>query len=398
MAGLVLATVLLLGACSSGVATPSDASSPKPAATSAASSFCPIDRWGPKRTYAGERFSEQPDGSSGFWFKTRCSPKRAMLVFDGRLIHVTRTKGVVTSAFNADRYLMGPGTHSVALYDPATHDTVKVGQFKVLPARKPVTLPTPPPLSWPAVPSPVAPPLLIAHAAGAYHGMVYLNSRDALTHNYALGHRLFEMDFCWTADGKLVSIHDWHDSWKRLFPGADHAQIPTRAAFLKAKMIDGQTQIDLPRLRDWLAAHPDAYIVTDIRGRNVYALQRFKAVLGAQQKQIIPQMYHPDRYADIRALGYNQIIYTLYATKRSVDALLQFIHATPLFAVTVNPAQYDVDRIVTALRGSGTPVYVHTFNHVADFARFRKQGVHGLYSGFLYVGKDGQVLRQSANK
>lgn len=390
---LGLATVVALCACSSGMAPATDTSSHTVASTNTSSTFCPIESWGPQRTYAGERFDEQDDGTSGFWFKTRCSPKRAMLVFDGRLIHVARSKGLVTAALNADRYLMAPGTHSVALYDPATHDTVKVGQFKVLPARKPISLPKPPPLSWPAVPSPVAAPLLIAHAGGAYHGMVYLNSRDALTHNYALGHRLFEMDFCWTADGKLVSIHDWHDSWERLFPDAEHGQIPTRAAFLKAKMVDGQTQLDLPRLRDWLAAHPDAYIVTDIRGRNVYALQRFKAALGAQQKQIIPQMYHPDRYPDIRALGYNQIIYTLYDTMRGVDALLKFIRATPLFAVTVNPSQYDLDRIVAGLRGSDTPVYVHTFNNVADFARFRKQGVHGLYSGFLYVDKDGHVLR-----
>lgn len=320
-----------------------------------------------------------------------------MLLFDGNLIHVTRADPGITAALNADRYLMAPGTHSVALHDPATQATLEVGQFEVLPARQPVKLPTPPSLSWPAVAPPVAAPWLIAHAGGGYHGMAYLNSLQALTHNYALGHRLFELDFCWTADDELVSIHDWQDSWRRLFPAADHASVPDRATFLQATMIEGQTQLDLPRLRDWLAEHPDAYIVTDIRGRNLYALQRIKAALGPRQRQVIPQMYHPDRYPDIRALGYDQIIYTLYATRRSTEALLDFVRTTPLFAVTVNPAREDADRIIAALRGR-VPVYVHTFNDTADFERFREQGVHGLYSDFLYRDDNDRVLRQQTGE
>lgn len=389
-----LGALALLCACSSSLTPPNDAASGEPVTTNASSSFCPIEHWGPHQTYVGERFNEQKDGSSGFWFKTRCSPKRTLLLFDGKLVHVTRAGPGITAALNADRYLMTPGTHSVALYDPATHEKLALGQFKVLPARKPVALPTPPPLVWPSVPAPMAAPLLVAHAGGGYHGMAYLNSLDALTYNYALGHRLFELDFCWTADGKLVSIHDWQGAWKKLFPDADHARVPDLKNFLHAGMIGGQIQLDLPRLRVWLAAHPDAYIVTDIRGRNVFALQRIKAVLGPQQRQIIPQMYHPDRYPDIRELGYAQIIYTLYATSRGTDALLEFIRATPLFAVTVNPSRYDADRVIAALRGTNIPVYVHTFNEVADLARFRKRGVHGLYSDFLYVGSDGRVLRQ----
>lgn len=159
-------------------------------------------------------------------------------------------------------------------------------------------------------------------------------------------------------------------------------------------MIGGHTQLDLPRLREWLSMHPDAFIVTDIRGRNLLGLQHIKAALGAQQAQVIPQMYHPDRYADIRALGYEQIIFTLYATKLTTDMLLDFARSTPLYAVTVNPARADADRIIAELAAAGVSVYVHTFNEVDDLARFRSQDVHGLYTDFLYFDGDGQLRRQ----
>jgi glycerophosphoryl diester phosphodiesterase len=38
-------------------------------------------------------------------------------------------------------------------------------------------------------------PILIAHASGGINGLTYLNSLEALNHNYALGHRFFEVDW-----------------------------------------------------------------------------------------------------------------------------------------------------------------------------------------------------------
>ncbi len=356
--------------------------------------FCPIEDWGPKQVFAGERFNEQPDGSSAFWIKTTCAPQRVMLDFDEKRIEMTTKLPVITAAINADRILMQEGVWPLQLYDPGTHLRQSIGSLKVLPARKPIALPPAPAQHWPAVAAPILAPRLIAHAGGGLDARPYLNSREALTHNYDLGHRVFELDFNWTTDGQLALIHDWDQTWKSLFPAATHASPPTLADFLSARMVDGQTQLDLPRLGQWMRKHPDAYVVTDIHTRNLLGLKRIKAELGDVQARIIPQMYNAFRYPEIRALGFEQIIFTLYASSMDTQSILDFARSTPLFAVTLNPMRGDSEVLLRELSVSKIPTYVHTFNEVDDLSRFEQQGAHGLYTDFLYLGKDGTLLHQ----
>ncbi|MCB1559882.1 MAG: hypothetical protein KDI75_02085 [Xanthomonadales bacterium] len=345
--------------------------------------FCTVARWGPQRAYAGERFNARDSGYSAFWFIADCNGKSVMLDFDDNLVEVLQNPEGFTASVNADGILANTGTHPMVLYNPDTRARQTLGSLHVLPPRHPVSLPPPPPRDWPALAPAMPPPTLVAHAGGAFHGRHYLNSRDALDHNYARGHRLFELDFCWTQDDHLVAIHDWKSSWQQLFPDSDHARIPDLSGFLNANMVDGQTQLDLTHLREWLVGHPDAFVVTDIRGRNLYGLQRIKAVLGPQFRQVIPQMYYPHRYPDIRALGYEQIIFTLYGTSLDTSTLLALIRRTPLYAVTLNPSRPDAARILAALRESGPPAYVHTFNDPDDLRRFQAMGAHGLYTDRL---------------
>ncbi|MEO8459097.1 MAG: glycerophosphodiester phosphodiesterase family protein [Dokdonella sp.] len=355
--------------------------------------FCDVERWGPQQTYAGERFNAQKDGSSAFFFQTKCAPAKVMLLFDGQLIETTRHLPTITASFNADSYLQEEGVYGLSFYDPDTRLTFGIGDLHVLPARKPVGFPPGPPRTWPAPESSLIPPTLIAHAGGGYLGERYLNSLEALTHNYALGHRFFELDFNWTRDMHLVAIHDWQQSYGRLFPFADQSVPPDLDAFLQLKMTQNQTQLDLSRLRDWLAAHPDAYIVTDIRGNDLYALQRMKAELGKYHRQIIPQMYHAHTYPDIRALGYEHVIFTLYATSLDTEALIDFILETPLFAVTINPSKPDAARIIAGITDKKF-VYVHTFNKLEDLRRYRAMGADGIYTDFMYQNTEGAFVRQ----
>lgn len=359
-----------------------------------ASPFCEIEQWGPQQVHAGERFNTRLEGSSAFWFRTSCAPARVMLLADGQLIETSRRPPNITASFNADGLLQQPGEHELAFYDPDTRSTWSIGTFQVLPALKPVDLPPAPPRIWPAPATRLDPPVLIAHAGGSYLGIRYPNSLEALDHNYALGHRFFELDFSWTKDMQLVAIHDWQQTYARLFPSADHATVPDRATFVQAEMKQKQTPLDLPRLRQWLAAHPDAHVVTDIRGRDVYGLKVMKGELGEQSRQVIPQMYHPDNYPDIRALGYEHVIFTLYATSMDTQSLLDFIRTTPLFAITLNPAKPDAGQIIAGLAGSGTFIYVHTFNKVEELNQHRAAGANGVYTDFLYQDAEGRFARQ----
>lgn len=139
-------------------------------------------------------------------------------------------------------------------------------------------------------PSRVAPTLsvpvsqrLVAHAGGAFRGMTYTNSREALDASYHAGFRVFELDFEWTSDGKLVLVHDWKQTSAQ-FCIAPH--IFSYSEFQTRARCDGLTQLTFDDLRAWLLRHPDALVVTDTKKDN----RRLFAAIGRFGSDIAPQL------------------------------------------------------------------------------------------------------------
>ena len=98
-------------------------------------SFCEVEKWGPKRVYVGERFNEQPDGRSAFWFKTECAPQNLAVLMDGVAMETTQHAGIVTVALNADDLLQKPAKYNLEFHDLDMDGVKFIGQFSVLPAR-----------------------------------------------------------------------------------------------------------------------------------------------------------------------------------------------------------------------------------------------------------------------
>lgn len=112
-------------------------------------------------------------------------------------------------------------------------------------------------------------PRRVAHAGGAACGLTYANSREALDTAYARGFRHIELDFSWTSDGDLVLLHDWE--FAKAFLGTDGKPLAA-AAFRSLRMPCGMTPMALDGLADWSEAHPDAFIITDIKEDNLAGL------------------------------------------------------------------------------------------------------------------------------
>src|SRR5262245_1231507 len=72
------------------------------------------------------------------------------------------------------------------------------------------------------------PMLVIAHAGGAVNGKTYRNAREGLDQSSERGCRYMELDFNWTADNKLVTIHDWSS-----FFDEPLKRVPTEKEFLE---------------------------------------------------------------------------------------------------------------------------------------------------------------------
>jgi lipoteichoic acid synthase len=101
----------------------------------------------------------------------------------------------------------------------------------------------------------------IAHAGGQIDGHHYTNSLEALNENYTNGFRLFELDIIKTSDGHFVAAHDW-SMWKKM-TGYDQQLPPTKEQFLKQKLMQKYTPIDMNAINQWFSNHSDAILVTD---------------------------------------------------------------------------------------------------------------------------------------
>ena len=62
----------------------------------------------------------------------------------------------------------------------------------------------------------------------------------------------------------------------------------------------------------WFADHPQAFLVTDVKERNLDALEHIGSNYPQFLTRIIPQIYQPSEYTIVRELGFEKIIWTLY--------------------------------------------------------------------------------------
>jgi glycerophosphoryl diester phosphodiesterase len=221
---------------------------------------------------------------------------------------------------------------------------------------------------------------LIAHAGGALQKNTYTNSLEALESNKPY-FDLFEMDLIFTSDNELVCLHDWDVNFERLF----NRKVTSPLTLDEFRLLVADLQItpcDLSSLMDWLSENPSKYVVTDIKERNLKALEQITNRYPELMHQIIPQVYQWGEYSQVTELGYDKIIFTLYALRNlSIPRLLQDISENEYFAVTFPRSMADDLGELLASRGVRT--YVHTVNKMQEANALKEIGVWGVYTDFL---------------
>jgi phosphoglycerol transferase len=221
----------------------------------------------------------------------------------------------------------------------------------------------------------------IAHAGGALQKNTYTNSLEALESNKA-HFDLFEMDLIFTSDNELVCLHDWDVNFERLFNREVTA--PLKLEEFRALLAGLEiTPCDLSSLMGWLSKNLSKYIVTDIKERNIEALEQIAKRHPELMDQIVPQVYQWGEYSQVAELGYDKIIFTLYALGNlSIPRLLQDISENEYFAVTFPKS--IADDLGQLLASRGVRTYVHTVNKMQEAKALKEKGVWGVYTDFLH--------------
>lgn len=331
-----------------------------------------IRDFGPRRVKVGEGFNVQPDGQSAFWMVVESGSEGFALWAAGEEVVTTRVGDTLSfGARGAVRdALSRPGELRLEL---RCGDRVEAeGEVQV----------EGDPQASRSVQARPDVARFIAHAGGLASGWDYTNSREALDENYRRGFRFFEVDMSWTADDHLVLVHDWKKTWRRYFGGE---AVPTREQFLATPMRHGLSTLSMEDVIAWLGQHPDAFLVTDVKERNLDALQRVAAEAGPLVARIVPQAYGPDEIAAVRALGYEQVILTVYRSRLTPAELTDAAREGGAWALTIPEARARNGEFSQALAEEGLPVYVHTVNDAAGWSQLRELGVDGLYTDSLLL-------------
>lgn len=235
-------------------------------------------------------------------------------------------------------------------------------------------------------------PIVISHG-GAFKTMVdsklrdlhSTNSLEAMNANYSAGHRYFETDFEWTSDNQLVAIHDWKEAWTDYFGSElEKGTLPTLDTFMQTDMKYNLTQQTPSTINEWLDAHPDTYIITDIKHGNLAGLQEIMRLNSSlARERYIPQIYHFKEYDAVKELGFKRIILTLYQLSQEEadsEQILNFVKTHPLYGVTIHVDKARSSNIVPKLCEMGIFVYAHPIVEMRVFQELRKSGVYGVYS------------------
>ncbi len=225
-------------------------------------------------------------------------------------------------------------------------------------------------------------PHYIAHAGGDYNGHKHTNSLEALNHSYARGLRYFEIDFSTTEDGKIVLLHDWHDTFLQYFstePGP-----VTEELFLNTTTTVGFTPLNLIGLKTWLLNHPDTYIIADTK-ENSYKVwsQLAKETIDMRQR-FIPQVYEVGQYFPIKNLGFDKSVLALYMHINTDDEILNFVSSTPnIWAVSLPRNYSTIETIIPKLKNMNAYIYVHVVENIREENKWKSIGSNGFYTTLL---------------
>ncbi|QHW33809.1 hypothetical protein GZH47_25430 [Paenibacillus rhizovicinus] len=235
--------------------------------------------------------------------------------------------------------------------------------------------------------------ILISHALGGIEQFAGTNSREALVHAYACGHRVFETDVSVTSDGHLVLRHDWEaGTYPVLGQSVQKESGAMTLAKFEAFPIQGHySPMTFQQLLAFMANHPDVLLVTDTKEADAAKaaaifrkiVHETKDVDPALLKRIVPQLYQADNYAAVDGVyPFKQYIYTLYMNQDSDEQVIRDMTEQGIRIAVMDENRYSPE-FVQALKDKGIYTYVNTINDLERIKSLRASGVQGVMTDFI---------------
>lgn len=272
-------------------------------------------------------------------------------------------------------------------------------------------------------------PLLIAHAGGLLQtgrtefadlkdGVRYhraTNAKEAFELSYKQGIRYFEGDLVFTSDQRLILRHGWGDYIYNLSGQA----IPTDLVSNSSRSFDDITNRLMFETKHvmtgedivaFLAEHTDAKFILDIKAEDKTGTLLYQEVLTELKqlakedasiiKRFIPQAYS---LADLELIhtffDFPEVWLTLYRYGGKDEDVLRNIKKGRINGIVCGHDTYDKRRdLLTAVKKSGTPIYINTINQLDTFNAYVEDGISGFYTDGIRETEEGFITIDKANQ
>ena len=230
---------------------------------------------------------------------------------------------------------------------------------------------------------------LVAHAFGDYNGKTYTNSLEAFNLNYEKGHRLFEVDFQFTSDDVLISLHD------RNTPIKTFEQEQEKVKY---------TLLTFEDICDLMLTYPDIIIITDIK--YYFSPEMQSKVFNYMEKiiekkspslykRIIVQVYNQSMYYLLKDnYQFDSYIYTLYASSDTDQEVIDFIKKEKIKVVAMWEYRAKQQDFVKQLKDNNVYIFVHTINNTEIAQELMNGGVYGIYTDLITYNDLGYNITQ----
>jgi glycerophosphoryl diester phosphodiesterase len=238
----------------------------------------------------------------------------------------------------------------------------------------------------------------VAHAMGGIDGHPYTNSLEAFKRSYALGFRVFEVDFVTLRDGTIMALHDGterHVGLRKPYYEATAAELRGRRYLGKYTVLSGADVVALMR------SYRDIYVVLDTKwDREEIAVRLLRAAGDPQvARRMLPHIAgQQDLDVIRRSYPLQHYVVALYRTQiygRFDDAeVLSFVRKSKAPAVMMwlnprdrtqslawnarNQRRYEPN-FAASLQQSGAVTYVHSTGDAARMREYAQRGI-GVYS------------------
>ena len=257
----------------------------------------------------------------------------------------------------------------------------------------------------------------VHHACGGIDDKSYTNSYDALELNYSQGCRLFEIDFCLTADNEPVCAHDWDWTYSVMDIPLVEREVETTDAnasadgtgevqteqvalpltleeFKSHKIYEKYSPMSFEELVEYMMEHEDMYVITDTKNvRDPEVSDMFNGFVRVASEhdirvldRIIPQIYNNDMYDIISGIyDWKSIVYTFYnqGGEFRYRNVYDYSRKHGIKVFTTYTSRNDLI-FIDAMVDRGALVYMHTYNNMDEvYGILDAWRVYGIYTDFL---------------